>query len=218
MRLVTSKLRVSMAAGTMLRQGALSHLSSFFPHRTQFPSRWSEFRSSNPPASVTCNKWVVCQPVLHFKLSRPASSGELHTIDTRIHNMVKAHSTRAVEVTKKFLEIQLTIKPTQNSDSFLESSSILDNGLEDIVDMEDDESVLESVDLVMSAPEEVTIPTSNACIVGVDPVVSGALAVIKSEDQGAAAEVLEWFYNPVQVNPPFSNFWMMLKKRMMWSR
>jgi hypothetical protein len=65
---------------------------------------------------------------------------------------------------------------------------------------------------------QVTIPTSNACIVGVDPDVSGALAVIKSEDQGAPAEVLEWFYNPVQVNPPFSNFWMMLKKRMMWSR
>ncbi len=60
MRLVTSKLRVSMAAGTMLRQGALSHLSSFFPHRTQFPSRWSEFHCSNPTASVTCNKWVVC--------------------------------------------------------------------------------------------------------------------------------------------------------------
>jgi hypothetical protein len=55
-------------------------------------------------------------------------------------------------------------------------------------------------------------------IVGVDPDVSGALAVIKSEDQGASAEVLEWFYNPVQVNPPFSNFWMMLKKRMMWFR
>lgn len=121
-------------------------------------------------------------------------------------------------MTKKCLEIQLTITPAQISDSFLEFSSVLDNGLEDIVDMEDDESVLESVDLVMSAPEEVTIPTSNACIVGVDPDVSGALAVIKSEDQGAPAEVLEWFYNPVQVNPPFSNFWMMLKKRMMWSR
>ncbi|CAM6048623.1 unnamed protein product [Sphagnum compactum] len=201
MRLVTSKLRVSTAAGTMLRQGALSHLSSFFPHRTQLPSRWSEFRSSNPPASVTCNKWVVCRPVLHFKLSRPATSVELHTIETRIHNMVK-----------------LTITPAQISDSFSKSSSILDNGLEDIVDMEDDESVLESVDLVMSAPEEVTIPTSNVCIVGVDPDVSGALAVIKSEDQGAPAEVLEWFYRPVQVNPPFSNFWMMLKKRMMWSR
>ncbi len=65
---------------------------------------------------------------------------------------------------------------------------------------------------------QVTIPTSNVCIVGVDPDVSGALAVIKSEDQGAPAEVLEWFYNPVQVNPPFSNFWMMLKKKMMWSR
>ncbi len=34
-------------------------------------------------------------------------------------------------------------------------------------------------------------PTGNVCIVGVDPDVSGALAVIKSEDQGAAAEVLE---------------------------
>jgi hypothetical protein len=65
---------------------------------------------------------------------------------------------------------------------------------------------------------QVTIPTSNVCIVDVDPDVSGALAVIKSEDQGASVEVLEWFYNPVQVNPPFSNFWMMLKKRMMWSR
>lgn len=65
---------------------------------------------------------------------------------------------------------------------------------------------------------QVTIPTSNVYIVGVDPDVSGAHAVIKSEDQGASAEVLEWFYNPVQVNPPFSNFWMMLKKRMMWFR
>ncbi len=206
MRLVTSKLRVSMAAGTMLRQGAPSHLSSFFPHRTQFPFRWSEFRSSIPPASVACNKWVVCRPVLHFKLSRPASSGELHNIDNRIHNMVKvvflvsriytfllvwfnihvrklwmcvflmvwcsdwifasqAHSTRAVEVTKKCLEIQLTITPAQISDSFSESSSILDNGLEDIVDMEDDESVLESVDLVMSAPEEVcsSFRDKNSC-------------------------------------------------------
>ncbi len=47
-------------------------------------------------------------------------------------------------MTKKCLEIQLTITPAQISDSFSESSSILDNGLEDIVNMEDDESVLES--------------------------------------------------------------------------
>lgn len=38
---------------------------------------------------------------------------------------------------------------------------------------------------------QVTIPTSDVCIVVVDPDVSGALAVIKSEDQGALAEVLE---------------------------
>lgn len=68
-------------------------------------------------------------------------------------------------MTKKCLEIQLTITPAHISDSFSESSSILDNGLEDIVDMEDDESVLESVDLVMSAPEEVcsSFRDKNSC-------------------------------------------------------
>ncbi len=69
-------------------------------------------------------------------------------------------------MTKKCLEIQLTITPAQISDSFLESSSILDNGAwKTLWIWRLMRTVLESVDLVMSDPEEVcsSFRDKNCC-------------------------------------------------------
>jgi hypothetical protein len=154
------------------------------------------------------NKWVLgSRPFLHFKLSRAVACAA----DTRTpSNKVKvAHSTNAAveeEVKKENecssvqqLSTTTITTPTLVPDLFLESSAILDDEMEDILETEDDdddddESVLESAAIVVGVAEEEVMevsPTGNVCIVGVDPDVSGALAVIKSEDQGAAAEVLE---------------------------
>jgi len=154
------------------------------------------------------NKWVLgSRPFLHFKLSRAVACAA----DTRTpSNKVKvAHSTNAAveeEVKKENecssvqqLSTTTITTPTLVPDLFLESSAILDDEMEDILETEDDdddddESVLESAAIVVGVAEEEVMevsPTGNVCIVGVDPDVSGALAVIKSEDQGAAAEVLD---------------------------
>jgi hypothetical protein len=184
----------------MRRQGAsFSQFPSWCCSKLSFSTTQA---AAAPP--VMFNKWVLGnRPFLHFKLSRAVACAA----DTRIpSNTVKkvAHSTNAAveeEVKKENkcssvqqLSTATIITPTLVPDLFLEPLSILDDEMEDILETEDDdddESVLESAAIVVGAAEEEVSPTGNVCIVGVDPDVSGALAVIKSEDQGAAAEVLE---------------------------
>jgi hypothetical protein len=192
----------------MRRQGAsFSQFPCWCCSKLSFSTTQTAAAAAAPP--VMFNKWVLgSRPFLHFKLSRAVACAA----HTRVpSNTVKkaAHSTNAAveeEVKKESkcssvqqLSTTTIITPTLVPDLFLESSSILDDEMEDILEREeddddDDESVLESAAIVVGAAEEEVMEvssTGNVCIVGVDPDVSGALAVIKSEDQGATAEVLE---------------------------
>ncbi|CAK9191030.1 unnamed protein product [Sphagnum troendelagicum] len=208
----------------MRRQGAsFSQFPSWCCSKLSFSTMQA---AAAPP--VMFNKWVLGRrPFLHFKLSRTVACAAdtripsntvkaAHSTSAAVSHVEScalqkaAHSTNAAveeEVKKENkcssvqqLSTTTIITPTLVPDLFLESSSILDDEMEDILETEDDadddddDSVLESAAIVVGVAEEEVMevsPTGNVCIVGVDPDVSGALAVIKSEDQGAAAEVLD---------------------------
>jgi hypothetical protein len=208
----------------MRRQGAsFSQFPSWCCSKLSFSSTQAAAAAAPP---VMFNKWVLgSRPFLHFKLSRAVARAAdtripsntvkaAHSTSAAVSHVEScclqkvAHSTNAAveeEVKKENecssvqqLSTTTITTPTLVPDLFLESSSILDDEMEDILETEDDddddESVLESAAIVVGVAEEEVMevsPTGNVCIVGVDPDVSGALAVIKSEDQGAAAEVLE---------------------------
>jgi len=84
-----------------------------------------------------------------------------------------------------------------------DGSSSSEDGASDverISDLEVDESVLEFETLgIINTADEVTEVPSNVCLVGIDPDVSGAIAVLKTASNITQAEVLDVPFVKVQI-------------------